>query len=147
MSIALFSQTAWSQDRHVTAVTSTSPSRCLLSHDRHVTVVTWHTYHRHHGVHQDIPPQESQVPRGSSQYEGTGLDSDVCSTARLTPGQWYNARVSSGWFGQLIDAMEMFYWFCYWTLIWLSPQCVWLCQAYWHYINFFDWLISEVFGR
>ena len=44
---------------------------------------------------------------------------------------------------QLIDAIEMFHQFSYWTLIWLSRHPVWLHQGYWRYRNLIDWLIDS----
>ena len=38
--------------------------------------------------------------------------------------------------------MELFHWFCFWTLIPLSRHWAWLLRGYWRYRNMIDWLID-----
>ena len=46
---------------------------------------------------------------------------------------------------QVVDAMELFHRFCYWTLIWLSRYWAWLCRGYLLYRNLIGWLIDSIF--
>ena len=41
----------------------------------------------------------------------------------------------------LFRATGLLYWFCCWTLIWLSHHCAWLCWGSWCYSNLIDWLV------
>ena len=43
-----------------------------------------------------------------------------------------------------VDVMELFLWWCCWTLFRLSRHSAWPGRGYWHYRNLIDWLIDDV---